>query len=56
MPEEYEDVKTQFLEDIETVAKMKDIPPQLAINWDQTAIKYVPVSLLTQEKKGAKSI
>ena len=56
MPEEYEDVKTQFLEDIETVAKMKDIPPQLVINWDQTAIKYVPVSLLIQEKKGAKSV
>ena len=56
MPEEFEDVKTQFLEDIEIVAKMKDIPPQLVINWDQTMIKYVPVSSWTQEKKGAKSV
>ena len=56
MPEEFEDVKTQFLEDIETVAKLKDIPLQLVINWDQTAVKYVPVSSWTQEKKGAKCV
>ena len=55
-PEEFEEVKLQFLEDIETVAKSKDIPPELVINWDQTAVKYVPVSSWTQEKRGAKCV
>ena len=45
-PEEFEEVKTQYLEDIETVAKLKDIPPELVVNWDQTV----------QEKKGAKCV
>ena len=54
--EEFEEVKTQYLEDIETVAKLEDIPPELVVNWDQTAIKYVPISSWTQEKKGAKCV
>ena len=53
-PEEFEEVKLQFLEEIKTTAKLKDIPPELVINWDQTAVKYVPISSWTQEKKGAK--
>ena len=47
-------VNVQDLEDIETVAKIKDIPSQLVINWDQTTVKYVFVSSQTQKKKGAK--
>ena len=35
---------------------MLDIPLDLIINWDQTAIKYVPVSNWTQEVKGSKRI
>ena len=35
---------------------MEDIPPDLIINWDQTAIKYVPVSSWTQEQKGSKKV
>ena len=27
--------------------ELKDIPPQLVINWDQTAVKDVPVPLIT---------
>ena len=41
--EEFEELKLQFLENIETVAKLKDISPELVINWDQTAVKYVLV-------------
>ena len=55
-PEEFKEVKLQFLEDIETAAKLKDIPPELVKKWDQTAVKYVPVSSWTQEKKGAKCV
>ena len=53
-PEVFKDLQTQFLSDIRTVVKMTDIPLDLIINWDQTAIKYVPVSNWTQEVKGSK--
>ena len=49
--EEFEEVKLQFLEDIETPAKLKDILPKLVITWDQTAVKYFPVSSWTQKRK-----
>ena len=55
-PEVFKDLQTQFLSDIRTVVKMMDIPLALIINWDQTAIKYVPVSNWTQEVKGSKCI
>ena len=35
---------------------MQAIPPELVINWDRTAIKVVPVSSLTMEKKGSKRV
>ena len=38
----FEEVKQIFLADITAVAFMNDIPPQLILNWDQTAIQYVP--------------
>ncbi len=31
---------------------MESIPPELIIDWDQTGIKYVPVSCWTLEKIG----
>lgn len=35
---------------------MDDIPPQLIINWDQTGIKYVPVSSWTMAPRGSKRV
>ena len=55
-PEVFKDLQTQFLSDIRTVVKMMDIPLDLLISWDQTAIKYVPLSNWTQEVKGSKRI
>ena len=55
-PEVFKDLQTHFLSDIRTVVKIMDIPLDLIINWDQTAIKYVPVSNWTQEVKGSKRI
>ena len=52
--EVFEDLKVQFLTDIETVSMLEDIPKDLVINWDQTAVKFVPVSNWTQEVKGWK--
>jgi hypothetical protein len=35
---------------------MEDIPADLIINWDQTAVKIVPSCSWTREKRGTKHI
>ena len=42
-------IKEAFLLDIKNFAELDEIPPQLIINWDQTAIHYVPVGSQTME-------
>ena len=54
--ESFDRLKEQFLTDIETISKFENIPKELVINWDQTAVKYVPVSNWTQEFKGSKRV
>ena len=46
----------QYLLDICAKVIMKDIPPSLVINWDETAIHLVPVSAWTMSKQGEQSI
>ena len=41
----FEAVKEQFVYDVNAVVEMKDIPPELVFNWDQTRISIVPGSL-----------
>jgi len=36
--------KRQFLLDIRVTVEMEEIPQDLIINWDQTAVNYVPIS------------
>ena len=55
-PAHFDSLKAQFLSDIRTIVVMESIPPELIINWDQTGIKYVPVSCWTLEKKGSKRV
>ena len=52
----FDKIKDQFLLDIKGVKMMEDIPDELVVNWDQTGIKYVPVSQWTMEQKGAKRV
>ena len=49
-------IKEQFLRDIKSVVTMEDIPSALILNWDQTAMKIVPSSAWTMEKKGTKRV
>ena len=44
------------LTDIETISKFLNIPKDLVINRDQTAVMYVPVSNWTQKVKGTKRV
>jgi len=54
--EVFKELRGLYLSDIRSVVKMEEIPPDLIINWNQTAIKYVPVSNWTQEQQGSKRV
>jgi len=54
--EKFDLVKQAFLLDIKNIVCLDEIPPELIINWDQTAIQYVPVGSWTMESEGAKKV
>ena len=38
------------------IVTMDEISPQLVINFDQTAVNFVPIPFWTMEKEGAKRV
>ena len=52
LPCNFEKLKKQFLSDVCSTVIMEDIPEELIINWDQTGLKYVPVSNWTFADNG----
>ena len=56
LPTDFEKVKKQYLSDICFMLIMGDIPEDLIINWDQTGLKYVPVSDWIFAEKGFKRV
>ena len=56
LPTDFEEIKQQFLLDIKSLVVLEDIPKELLINWDQTAMKIVPSSSWTMEKRGTKRV
>jgi hypothetical protein len=55
-PEDFAAVKQAFLDDVEAVVTMEDIPPELVLNWDQTGIHLVPASTWTMDREGSKRV
>ena len=53
---EFEELKAQFLGDIVAEVAMNEIPPDLIINWDQTALKIIPTGDRTMNKSGEKIV
>ena len=56
LPGNFDDIKGQYLSDIQCVVEMEEIPDDMILNWDQTAIKIVPSSSWTMEKRGCKRV
>ena len=56
LPEKFDEIKEQFLQDILTTVVMEEIPNELIINWDQTAISLVPGSSWTMERSGTRRV
>ena len=52
----FDKVRQQSLLDLKIIAYMEEIPFSLIINWDQTAINYIPMSSWTMEKRGCKRV
>ena len=52
----FQEVKEEYLADIIAEVVMNEIPHSLIINWDQTALKYVPAGDWTMNKAGEKVI
>ena len=51
LPDDFSKLKTQVLLEIRSFVVMEEIPADLIINWDQTAMKIVPSCSWTMEKK-----
>jgi len=54
--ERFKQLKDEFLLEIKVIVNMDEIPPDLIINFDQTALNYVPVSHWTMDQEGAKRV
>ena len=52
----FDKLKDNFLMDIKAIATIEEVPDDMILNWDQTAIKYIPVSNWTMVTEGSKRI
>lgn len=41
---DFDQLKAQFVFDVKAITEMEEIPGELAINWAQTGIHYIPGS------------
>ena len=53
---QFEVLKGEFLFEIQNIVCMDSVPPELVINFDQTALNYVPIPDWTMEKEGTKRV
>ena len=53
---DFNELKSQFLIDIRTLRDLEEIPDCLVLNWNQTAIKYIPAAEWTMEKQGSNKV
>ena len=54
--ENFAQLKHDYLSDISGIVDVEEVPPSLIINWDHTALKYVPVDSWTMAKEGSKKV
>ena len=54
LPNNFEEIKELYLIDIMSVVEIEEIPSDLIVNWDHTALKLVPSSSWTMDQKKGK--
>ena len=52
----FEELRSQYLMDIKAMVTMEEIPDNMVLNWDQTAIKYIPLLNWTMDKERCKRV
>ena len=55
-PGNFQQLEQSFLEEVWVIIEMEEVPAELVLNWDKTAIKIVPSTLWTMEKHGSKPL
>ena len=50
----FEELRSHYLMNIKAIVTLEEIPDDIILNWDQTAIKYIPLSNWTMENEGFK--
>ena len=53
---DFDELKNQFISDVQAISEFEDIPDELILNWDHTGVHYIPVSSWTMEKEGMKKV
>ena len=53
---QFQQLKEEFLLEIKNIVNMDEIPAELVINFDQTALNYVPASYWIMEREGSKRV
>jgi len=53
---QFQKLKDEFLLEIKNIVSMDEIPAELVINFDQTALSYVPTAHWTMEQEGTKRV
>ena len=56
IPDDFEDIKTAYLNNISNIIKEHSISPCMVVNFDQTGTKMIPVSDWNLELQGSKQI
>ena len=52
----FEEIRKMIIIEIKSIVAIEEVALQPVINWDQTAMKFVPSSSWTMEKKGVKHV
>jgi hypothetical protein len=55
-PADFPELKERMLSQLESAVTEHHVPKQLVVNWDQTAIHFIPVSNYTMNESGAANI
>ena len=56
LPDNFDDLRSEFLQNIKRVVQEKEIPDDLVINVNETALPIIPVSDWTLEEEGATQV
>ena len=54
-PGNFQQLKQNFLEEVRMIIEMEEVPAELVLNWDQTAIRHVLSTSWTMEKAWIKA-